>query len=131
MTLLREHLMNLRHRPALPKAPVADLHDDFQGKATPAYGQATGRLRGTDPAVSSALGIRAMVAHTDDQVATTQKDDIFAPEWIAAPQNLPTVQTGSVFGPIVTFGHLAVVFSSSHQHPSLAQDLSKNPFYPR
>jgi hypothetical protein len=130
-TRLGEPLRNLPYRPALPKSPVATLPDDCQGQAATAHGQAPGRLRSRDPTVSSALRIGAMVAQTDDQVAATQNADIFAPEWITALQPLPPVLTGSLFWPRVTFANLAVVFSSSHQHTSLAQDLSKKRFYPR
>ena len=131
MMLLGEPIMNLSHPPAVPKSELTNVHDDFQSKAAAAQGHAPGRLRGSDPMVSSTVRIGAMVSHPDDQVATTQKDDIFAPEWIAALQNLPTVLTSSLFWPIRTFGNLAVVFSSSHQYTSLARDLSKNRFYSR
>ena len=41
---LGQHLVNLRDRPALPKSPVANLDNDFQGETVTTHGQVLGDL---------------------------------------------------------------------------------------
>src|SRR3990172_9410076 len=130
-TFLSEHFMNLRHGPALPKPPVANLDDDLQRETAAAHRQRFRFPRGQQafPFRLWALRVATPIANADDQVAPTQKDNVLAPQRIGAFQNLTTTWTASVFGPIVAFGNFAIIFCSSHRHTSLALGSRKSPFY--
>jgi hypothetical protein len=129
MTFLGEHLVNLRHGPALPKPPVANLDDHFQRKTAAAHGQTASRLRSIDPLVPGAFWIGTTVAHADHQVTTVQKDHVFSPERITPLQDALTTRASRLFWPIVTLGNFAIIFGSSHRHTSLARGSRKSQFY--
>lgn len=122
---LGERCMNLGDGPAMPKTPVPNLHDDFQRKAAAPHGQALRVLRRIDSRRLSALWIGTTVRHIDHPFTTVQKDDMFLPQLMAALQNVPTVRARGLVWPIVTFGDLAIIFSSSHSYPPLARNSSE------
>jgi hypothetical protein len=129
LMFLSEHLMDLRHRPPFPKSPVANLNDHFQSKATAAHCQSLSRLRSIDPLMPGAFRMRTPVAHADHQVTPIQKDHVFSPERITAFQAASATPAGRFFWPIVTLGHIAIVFGSSHRHTSLVRSSWKSRFY--
>src|SRR3989304_720828 len=88
---LGQQLVNLGDGPALPKSPVANLGNDFQGKAAPAYGQAASCLRFIHAIRPSAFRILATVTQVDDQVTPVQENDVLPPQWITTFQGLTTV----------------------------------------
>ncbi len=113
--------MHWSHCPALPESPIATLGDDCQSKAAPAHRQAASYRRDLDPIAPSALRIWATLSPADDQVTTTQQDEVCSPERITALQDLPAAGAGGLLWPIVTLGNLAIVFSSSPRYTSVAQ----------
>src|SRR5713101_3587308 len=129
MAFLGEHFMNLRHRPAFPEPPVANLGNDLQCKTAAAHGQTAGPLRSIDPLVSRTLRMRTAVAHADYQVTSIQKDHVFPPERITTHQDACATWARRLFWPIVTLGNIAIVFGSSHRHTSLAQGSWKSLSY--
>jgi hypothetical protein len=88
VSFLREHRMDLRNRPTFPEAPVANLRNDFQGKAATAYSQVPSFLGSVDPLSHSAFRIGAPISEADDEVAPAQKDDVFSSDGITALQDL-------------------------------------------
>ena len=88
VSFLREHRMDLRNRPTFPEAPVANLRNDFQGKAATAYSQVPSFLGSVDPLSHSAFRIGAPISEADDEVAPAQKDDVFSSDGITAFQDL-------------------------------------------
>ena len=118
---LAQQLVNLGDGPAPPKSPVANLGNDFQGKAAPAYGQAASRLRFIHAIRPSAFRILATVTHADDQVTPVQENDVLPPQGITSFQGLTTARASRWLGSVVALGHLAIVFGSSHLYASLVQ----------
>ena len=70
MTFVGEHFMDLRHRPAFPEPPVADLDDDVEAKTTATQGQLPSRPRQMDSIPFYTVWIRATVSQIDDPVTT-------------------------------------------------------------
>jgi len=126
---LSQHLMNLCNRPPLPKSPVANLDNDFQREATPPYGQAARRLRFIHAIPVSAFRVGATIPHADDQITPIQENDVLSPNGVTTFQRSPAARASRLLGAVVSFGHLAIVFGSSHRHTSLAQGLCKTAFY--
>lgn len=129
VTFLGEDLMDLCHRPALPKPPEANLDNHLQRKTAATHGQMAGSLRSKDPLLSRTFPMGTLIAHAHHQVTPIQKDHVFSPERVTALQDTPTPWTRHLFRPIVTLGNASIVFGSSHRHTSLARGLWKHRFY--
>jgi hypothetical protein len=115
--VLREHGMNLRDGPVVPKAPVPNLHNDFQRKAAAPDGQTARLLRHIDPLRLGTTGIGTPVRHIHNPFTPMEKDKMFLPHLIPALQHVPTMRARGLFWSIVTFANLAIIFRSSHSSP--------------
>ena len=116
VTFLGQPLVNLRHGPAFPEAPRANLDNDFQREAAPANRQAARGLRFIHTILPGTSRILATVTQADDQIPSVQEHDVLPPQWITTLQGLIATRTNQLFGSIVARGYLVIVFGLSHRH---------------
>jgi hypothetical protein len=129
VTFLGQPLVNLRHGPAFPEAPRANLDNDFQREATPANRQAARGLRFIHAIRPGTLRIRTTVTLANDQIPSVQENDVLPPQRITPLQGLIAPRTNQLFGSIIARGYLVIVFGLSHLHLYSAQGLCKTAFY--
>src|SRR3990172_7684941 len=132
MTFLSQHLMNLRHRPAVPEPPVANLDNHFQREATATHRQRAGGLRRKLSFLLPlwALGVAAPIADTHHQVTPFQKDHVLPPQGVGTLQNMATARTSGALWTVVTLWNSAIVFCSSHLPSRSGFGLATEPSLP-
>ena len=117
VTFLGQPLVNLRHSPAFPEAPRANLDNDFQREAAPANCPAARCLRFIHTIPPGTFRILTTVTQADDPIPSVQENDVLPPQRITTLQGLTATRTNQLFRSIVARGNLVIVFGLSHVHP--------------